>query len=46
MLAELGISTYVYGMLPYVVTLVVLALTSKNSRAPRAEGIPYDKGVR
>lgn len=46
LLAELGISTYVYGMLPYVVTLVVLALTSKNSRAPKAEGIPYDKGVR
>ena len=27
-------------------TLVVLALTSKNSRAPKAEGIPYDKGSR
>ena len=46
MLAELGISTYVYNMMPYVVTLVVLALTSKKSRAPKAEGIPYDKGQR
>ena len=26
--------------------LVVLAFTSKNSRAPKAEGIPYDKGQR
>jgi len=28
------------------VTLVVLAFTSKKSRAPKAEGIPYDKGSR
>ena len=26
--------------------LLVLAFTSKNSRAPKAEGIPYDKGSR
>ena len=45
-LAELGIESYVYGMLPYLVTLVVLAFTSKKSRAPKAEGIPYDKGMR
>ncbi len=36
----------VYNMLPYIVSLVVLALTSKNSHAPKAEGIPYDKGMR
>ena len=36
----------VYNMLPYIISLVVLALTSKNSRAPKAEGIPYDKGSR
>jgi len=46
LLAQIGISNYVYNMLPYVVTLVVLAFTSKNSRAPKAEGIPYDKGQR
>ena len=46
MLAELGISSHFYRMLPYVVTLVVLAFTSKKSRAPKAEGIPYDKGSR
>ena len=32
--------------LAYVITLVVLAFTSKKSRAPKAEGIPYDKGQR
>ena len=36
----------VYKMLPYIISLVVLAFTSKNSRAPKAEGIPYDKGTR
>ncbi len=45
-LAELGISSHLYRMLPYLVTLVVLAFTSKKSRAPKAEGIPYDKGSR
>ena len=46
MLAELGISSHLYRMLPYLVTLAVLAFTSKKSRAPKAEGIPYDKGRR
>ena len=45
-LAEIGISSHVYRMLPYLVTLVVLAFTSGKSRAPKAEGIPYDKGTR
>ena len=36
----------VYKMLPYIVSLVVLAFTSKKSRAPKSEGIPYDKGTR
>ena len=46
MLAEIGISAHFYRMLPYIVTLLVLAFTSKSSRAPKAEGIPYDKGQR
>ena len=46
LLAELGISSHLYRMLPYLVTLIVLAFTSKKSRAPKAEGIPYDPGVR
>ena len=46
MLAQIGISSHLYRMLPYLVTLIVLAFTSKKSRAPKAEGIPYDKGTR
>ena len=46
MLSEIGISSHLYRMLPYLVTLVVLAFTSKKSRAPKAEGIPYDQGSR
>ena len=42
----LHLPSYVYNMLPYIVSLVVLALTSKKSRAPKAEGIPYDKSLR
>ena len=41
-----GVSTYLYPMLPYIITLLVLAFTSKGSRAPKAEGIPYDKSSR
>ena len=39
---ELHIPSLVYNMMPYIISLVVLALTSKRSRAPKAEGIPYD----
>ena len=46
MLKNLNINTNIYRMLPYVITLVVLAFTSKSSRAPKAEGIPYDPGKR
>ena len=46
MLSQIGISSHLYRMLPYIITLVVLAFTSKGSRAPKAEGIPYDKGSR
>ncbi len=45
-LANLGINNAVYKMLPYVATMIILAFTSGKSRAPKAEGIPYDKGQR
>ena len=45
-LTALNIPSTVYNMLPYIISLVVLAFTSKKSRAPKAEGIPYDKGQR
>ena len=45
-LAALHIPSTVYNMLPYIISLIVLAFTSQKSRAPKAEGIPYDKGQR
>lgn len=45
-LKGLPISNEVYKMIPYIATLIVLAFFSKSSQAPRAEGIPYDKGIR
>ena len=46
LLNSLNLPSNVYNMLPYIISLVVLALTSKSSLAPKAEGIPYDKGSR
>lgn len=45
-LSSLGIPSYFYKMVPYIITLIVLVFTSKNSQAPKAEGVPYDKGQR
>jgi simple sugar transport system permease protein len=45
-LSAVSVPSVVYKMIPYITTLVVLAFSSKTSQAPRAEGIPYDKGRR
>lgn len=45
-LANLGISSYFYLALPYVVCLVVLVFTSKKNVGPKALGEPYHKGKR
>jgi len=47
-LANLPIANigYLFKMLPFVVTMIVLIFSSRKSRAPKAEGIPYDKGER
>lgn len=45
-LKELNLPMYFYNLIPYVAVLLILAFTSKRSRAPKAEGIPYDKGMR
>ena len=45
-LLDLHISGSIYKMMPYIISLIVLALTSKSSRAPKAEGIPCEKGQR
>jgi len=44
--SKIKAAEYIYLMLPYIVTMIVLAFTSKKSRAPKAEGIPYDKSSR
>lgn len=45
-LRNLNINQTYYKMLPYVATMVALVFTSKKSRAPKAEGIPFDKSER
>lgn len=45
-LANLHLSKNIYDMMPFIASMVILAFTSKNSQAPKAEGIPYDKGAR
>ena len=45
-LTMLNLPSVVYNMLPYILSLVVLAFTSKKSRAPKAVGVPYDKSTR
>ena len=46
LLARLNLPSTVYNMLPYIISLVVLIFFSKNSSAPKAEGVPYDPGKR
>ena len=43
---SIPIPSALYKMIPYIATLVVLAFTSRNSMAPKASGVPYDKGSR
>ena len=46
LLKQLNLPSTVYNMLPYIISLIVLIIFSKNSAAPKAEGIPYDPGSR
>ena len=45
-LSALHIPGTVYNILPYAISLLILAFTSERSLAPKAEGIPYDKSRR
>ncbi|MCL2664742.1 MAG: ABC transporter permease [Defluviitaleaceae bacterium] len=45
-LNSMSVPSAVYKMVPYIATLIVLSFTSRNSAAPKAAGIPYDKGGR
>jgi general nucleoside transport system permease protein len=42
-LNALNINQTYYKMLPYIATMIALVFTSKRSRAPKAEGIPFEK---
>ena len=45
-MATLGWTQNMYNMIPFIASMIILAFTSKKSQAPKAEGIPYDKGSR
>ncbi len=45
-LRDLNIAAEFYRMIPYIATLFVLALFSKNSQAPKAVGEVYDQSKR
>jgi general nucleoside transport system permease protein len=45
-LRNAGLPDKVYSMIPFILTLIVLAFTSKTSQAPRAAGEPFDPGKR
>lgn len=44
--SALQIPSEILAMLPYVLTLVVLVLFVGRAVAPKADGEPYEKGVR
>ncbi len=43
-LAALNWTQNMYNMVPFIASMVILAFTSKKSRAPKAEGLPYESG--
>jgi simple sugar transport system permease protein len=45
-MSGLQMSDYIFKMIPYIATLIVLTLSSRRSQAPKAAGVPYDKGTR
>lgn len=45
-LESFPIPSVVYKIIPFAVTLIVLAFSSKKSQAPKASGVPYDQGLR
>lgn len=45
-LAKLNIDAFIYRMIPFVVTLIVLAISSNGAQGPAAAGEPYDKSSR
>lgn len=44
--AENGVTSELFRLIPFLVSLIILVFSSRKSRAPKAEGIPYDKSTR
>ncbi len=44
-LASLGLSSYIYRMMPYIFTVIMLVITSRNPQAPKASGKRYISSV-
>jgi len=45
-LKNLNLPMYFYNIIPYFIVIVVLVITRNKSGCPKAEGKPYDKGMR
>ncbi|MBU0996644.1 MAG: ABC transporter permease [Firmicutes bacterium] len=45
-LSNMNIPGEILSIIPYIVTIIVLIFTSKNSQGPKAAGEPYDAGKR
>ena len=45
-LSNLGLDSYFYNIIPYVIVLIVLVIFRNKSGCPKAEGQPYDEGQR
>ncbi len=45
-LRALDLDYEILTIIPYIITLIVLTFTSKNSAAPKSVGEPYDQGKR
>jgi len=43
---DVYVTKELFKMLPFLFSLILLAFTSKKSRAPKAEGQPYERGQR
>lgn len=43
---DFAVPSSILAMLPYILTIVVLILFVGRSVAPKADGVPYEKGVR
>ncbi|MEA4912708.1 MAG: ABC transporter permease [Oscillospiraceae bacterium] len=41
-----NISQNYFKMIPYIITILVMALSRNNSNAPKSEGKPFEKGMR